>query len=216
MRGRGCKADFDIAPPADLRRGRRSHRSDEGENVAKVMREIKERGFRGWLNDNPKAGTIAGGVLIAIALIVIFIQLRSSCSTTAPSYTPGEVKNWYATEDGQNLYADDAALVPPFDKNGKKYYRAYVFKCPNGEQFVNHIEMYPPDIKAKMDAIKEKSEAPLLEYSQFENSSLVKRVGGTKWLGYTAQDMTPRYQAQRPQSKHCSGDQAVRVPPPGQ
>jgi hypothetical protein len=180
------------------------------------MREIKERGLRGWLNDNPKAGTIAGGVLIAIALIFIVVQLRSTCTPAAPSYTPGEVKQWYATEDGQNLYADDAVLVPPFQKNGKTYYRAYVFKCPNGEQFVNHIAMYPPDVKAKMDAIKEKSDAPLLEYSQFENSALIKRVGGTKWLGYNSQDMNNRTQALRPQSKHCPPDQAMRVPPPGE
>ena len=176
----------------------------------------EERGLRHWLNENPKTATAVGGGLVAVALIYIAMTLLRSCSPSVPGYSSGELKNWYATENGQNLHADDALLVPPFQKDGKTYYRAYVFKCPNGTQFVNHIEMYPPEIKSKMEEIKAKSDAPLLEYSQYADRTLVKRVGGPKWLAYSQQDMSARYAAQRPQSKDCSGDQAFQISPPGQ
>jgi hypothetical protein len=180
------------------------------------IQDIKERGLRRWLNENPKIATAVGGGLMAVALIYIAVTLLRSCNPSVPGYSSGQLKNWYATEDGQNLYADDALLVPPFQKDGKTYYRAYVFKCPNGTQFVNHIEMYPPEIKAKMEEIKAKSGAPLLEFSQFDDRTLVKRPGGPKWLAYSQQDTTARSAAQRAQSRDCSGDQAAQVAPPGQ
>jgi hypothetical protein len=180
------------------------------------LQDIKERGLRRWLNENPKIAGGVGGGLVVISLLYVSITLFRSCNPAVPAYTPGSVKSWYATEDGQNLYADDALLVPPFQKDGKTFYRAYVFKCPTGTQFVNHIEMYTPEAKTKMEEIRAKSGAPMLEYRAFSDKRLIKRAGGPKWLAYSPQDTSARNAAQRPQSKDCSGDQAVQVSPPGQ
>jgi hypothetical protein len=184
-------------------------------SVALRLNEIRERGFRAWLNENPKIATTTAGVVIGIALLYIVVYvLRNTGRQSLDSYSPGEVKAWYATEDGNDLYADDAALVPPFQKNGKTFYRAYVYKCPNGEQWVNHIEMFPPDVKQKMDQIREKSDAPLLEYKPFRTQSLIKRPGGKQWYAYNAKDSSNRHAAMIPKGKSCSGEQAVAVDPP--
>lgn len=180
------------------------------------MQEIKERGLRRWLNENPKVGTIVGAGLIAVALIYISVYLFRSCNPSVPGYSPGAVKYWFSTEDGQNLFAGDALLIPPFDKDGKKYYRAYVFKCPSGTQFVNHIETYPPDVKQKLEEIKAKSEAPLLEFGQFSDQSLIKRVGTAKWYAYNSRESGARTAAQQPYHRDCPGGDALRVPPPGE
>jgi hypothetical protein len=178
--------------------------------------EANQGGLRGWLNANAKSASAIGGAVVAIALIYIAVTLLRTCSPSVPGYSTGTLKYWFATEDGQNLYADDALLIPPFQKDGKTFYRAYVYKCPSGTQFVNHIEMYPPDIKPKLEEIKAKSGAPLLEYGYFSDKTLVKRPGVPRWLAYNQQDMSARYATQRPQSRECSGDQAVQVNPPGQ
>jgi hypothetical protein len=177
------------------------------------LREIRERGLRTWLNENPRVATAAAGLLIGLAVIFISVQLIRACSgPSLPSYSAGEVMSWYATEDGQDLYADDATLVPPFEKGGKTFYRAYVYQCPNGDRFVNHIEMYPPESRQKMEQIRAKSSAPLHEYTQFRATALIKRPGGKTWFGY--KDMSSRTEVQTPRGKSCQGDQAVPVAPP--
>ena len=203
-----------MEPVATLSGGRTGRRY-RSKAVALRFSEIKERGIRGWLNENPKAATTVAGVVIGIALIYIVVfVLRNVGRQSLDSYSPGDLKAWYATEDGSDLYADDAALVPPFQKNGKTFYRAYVYKCPNGEQWVNHIEMYPPDVKQKMDQVREKSDAPLLEYEPFKTQSLIKRPGGKQWYAYNAKDSSNRNLAMQPKGKSCSGEQAVVVDPP--
>jgi hypothetical protein len=180
-----------------------------------ILQDIKDQGFRTWLNNNPKIATTVAGTLIGLALIYIAIQLiRITGRQSLDTYKAGDVKAWYCTEEGGDLYADDAALVPPFQKNGKTFYRAYVYKCPNGEQWVNHIEMYPADAKQKMDQIREKSDAPLHEYKPFKMQSLIKRPGQKQWYGYNAKDSSNRNLATVPKGKSCSGEQAVAVEPP--
>jgi hypothetical protein len=190
-------------------------RRGEGENV--WIKEIKDRGFRPWLNENPKIAMAFGGGLIALSLLFITVQLVSSCGRGA-SGVPSGVKFWFATEDGKNLYADDALLVPPFDKDGKTFYRAAVFKCPSGQPFVNYIEKYPSDVKQQMEDLKKKMDNPLPEFNHFADASLIKKPGiGTKWLANNPKDpkAAEAYaSAKLPQTKDCPPGQAVLVPPP--
>jgi hypothetical protein len=182
--------------------------------VASFLQEIKELGLRRWLNENPKIATTIAGLLIGLALLYITVQLMGTCRSAGPGLTEGQVKVWYATEDGKDLIADDAVLVPPFEKNNKKYYRAFVFKCPNGTQWVNHILMYPPEVKRKMEEVRSKSPAPLLEYVEYEQQSLIKRPGTKTWYAFTPRDMDERINAATPRHTDCSGDKAVPVEAP--
>lgn len=181
------------------------------------IQEIKDRGFRPWLNDNPKIAMAVGGGLIALALIFIIVQLAASCGSGS-SGAPTGVKFWFATEDGKDLHADDALLVPPFQKDGKTFYRAAVVKCPNGQPFINYIETYPAEIKQQMEQLKQKVDNPLPEFNHFADASLVKKPGAAnKWVGSNPQDpkaVEARIQAKLPQTKECPSNQTVPVPPP--
>jgi hypothetical protein len=183
------------------------------------IQEIKDRGFRPWLNENPKIAMAVGGGLIALALIFITVQLAASCGAGGSSGAPSDVKFWFATEDGGDLHADDALLVPPFQKNGKTFYRAAVVKCPNGQPFINYIEMYPPEIKEQMEQLKKKVDNPLLEFNHFADASLIKKPGAAnKWVASNPQDpkaVEARGAAKLPQTKECLPVQTVPVPPPG-
>ena len=182
------------------------------------IQEIRQRGLRPWLNENPKVGTMIGAGLIGLSLIYIAFYLVRSCNPSPPTYSPGDAKAWFATEDGQNRYADDAGLIPPFQKDGKTFYRAHVFKCPGGEPFVAYIEMFPPDIKQQMEQAKQKTGGdPLVLLHHFADASLVKKPGPGRWLAknpQNAQEMTARNAAELPENKGCAAQAAVRVPPP--
>ena len=182
------------------------------------IREIKDRGFRPWLNENPKIAMAFGGGLIGLALIFITVQLISSCGAGSSGALPSGIKFWFATEDGKEFYADDALLVPPFEKNGKTFYRAAVVKCPSGQPFVNYIEMYPPEIKAQMEALKKKVDNPLPEFNHFGPATLVKKPGAAnKWVPTESQDpkaVEARSKIKLAQTKDCPPNQVVTVPPP--
>jgi hypothetical protein len=203
-----------IALPPPVRRSRSSRRGRRGTKIVWIQ-EIKERGLRTWLNENPKVGTGIGAGLIGLSLLYIGIYLLRSCNPS--SEAPKNAKAWFATEDGQNLYADDALLVPPFQKNNQTFYRAHVFKCPNGQPFVAYVEMFAPDIKQQMEQVKAKDANPLAAFHHFADAGLIKKPGTAKWLPYNLQnqkELSARLAAQRPESKDCAAGDATRVLPP--
>lgn len=110
-------------------------------------------GLRETLNKNPAITTGATAAIIIIALIVIIWQLKGD------SYSVGENLSWYTIDDGKTWFADDANKVPPFDKDGKKAYRVYVYKCADGTKFVSHLERYTPEAKKIVEEANKKGAA---------------------------------------------------------
>src|SRR5689334_11283784 len=77
-------------------------------------------------------------VLIVIAAVVGVRSCRSE-SEAAPPVPVG--KAWFTTDDGKTWFADDDNRLFPFDKDGKKAYRCYVWTCDGGKtKFVSHLE----------------------------------------------------------------------------
>jgi hypothetical protein len=88
-------------------------------------------GVRESLNQNKKLGVGVGVAIIAVALGFISLQLvggRTNVDLPASAF--------YTDDDGKTFFKDDVYKVVPFDHNGKKAYRADVFKCADGKQFV--------------------------------------------------------------------------------
>jgi hypothetical protein len=57
-----------------------------------------------------------------------------------------EALAWYSDDDGKTWFSQDLRIaMPPFDHNGKKAYRAYVFTCDGKTQFVGWLEGYTPE-----------------------------------------------------------------------
>lgn len=134
-------------------------------------------GIREKLNDNPAITTGITAAIIVIALIVIVWQLVSSNrGPTIPT------QNWYTSDDGATYVADDIKLIPPFEKDGKTWVRAVVFKCKDGKPFVSHLERYTPKAKAALEdsrAKAEKGEMVSPDFDQVQMTGLEVKKPGT-------------------------------------
>ena len=176
--------------------------------------------LRKKMNENPALTTGVTLAIVLIALVWIVAQVRG-CGGGFGDVGVGQAKAYFATEDGQNLMQDDATLVPPFDKGGKTYYRAKVYKCAEGsKQFVNHLEKYPDDIKKKMEDIKKDDpQHALMDFKQFNPQIQVKRPGDKSWVSInaksTAAEQTKYHDAMIPRPTDCPGNK-IQVVEPGE
>jgi hypothetical protein len=88
-------------------------------------------GVREALSENNKLGLSVGIGVIVVALAIIGVQLSGGGSGVEEPETA-----FYTDDDGKTFFKDAIYKVSPFDRNGKPAYRADVFKCPDGKQFV--------------------------------------------------------------------------------
>jgi hypothetical protein len=103
-------------------------------------------GIRETLNKNPAITTGATAAIILIAIGVIIYQITGGG-------TPGiATEAYYTIDDGKTWFEDDINKIPPFDKDGKKAYKVYVYKCPGSDPFVSHLERYTDAGKKAMEA----------------------------------------------------------------
>ena len=156
-------------------------------------------GIRESMNENPK---IVTGITVAIIVLALILIFRSSLTGGGGEAggTVGQVL--FSNDDGKTWFPDDSRKVPPFPKDGKDAYRAYVYKCPDGKKFVSHLARYTPDAKKKLEAAHAKAAAnggaqdPILFESVMINGIEVKAPGRTTWLNQSdekaAAIMTPR------------------------
>lgn len=89
---------------------------------------------------------------------------------------------FFSTDDGKTWFSDDARKIPPLNKDGKDAYGAYVYKCPDGKEFVAFLERYTPDAKRKREALLasgEQNAAPILDASK---GIEIKVPGQTTWV----------------------------------
>ena len=88
-------------------------------------------GVRESINENPKLGFGVGAGIVVVALALTGFQLFGGGNgVKQPKY------GFYTDDDGKTFFKDDMYKVVPFDRNGKQAYRAGVFECPDGKQFV--------------------------------------------------------------------------------
>src|SRR5580765_361837 len=97
--------------------------------------------LRASLSGKPIRAIAVAVVLLLIGLAIIASQLRSASAPVSQSQA------FFTIDDGKTWFADDAAKLPPFDKDGKQAVRAYVFRSDKGKVFVNHLERFKPDAK---------------------------------------------------------------------
>lgn len=89
-------------------------------------------GVRQSLNENKKLGVGVGAGVLVLALALIGYQLFGGSSSVGRAAKVA----FYSDDNGKTFFEDDICRVSPFDRNGKKAYRADVFQCPDGKRFV--------------------------------------------------------------------------------
>jgi hypothetical protein len=89
-------------------------------------------GVRESFNQNKRLGVGAAVGIVIVGLGIIGIQLiRGGDSGVTVSD-----QAFYTDDNGKSFFKDDFYKIVPFDHNGKQAYRADVFQCPDGKQFV--------------------------------------------------------------------------------
>jgi hypothetical protein len=106
--------------------------------------------IRQLLNEHSKMVAILCGIAIVTGLGFLIVQ----GGVGGQSQEFGATKAWYTDDDGRTWFVDDAGRVSPFDHNGKKAYRCYVWTCDGGKtKFVSHLERLKPErLKARQSA----------------------------------------------------------------
>ena len=105
-------------------------------------------GIRDYANRHRGAAIGAASAMIVVAIVVIVLQARGGASTSNGM----TAKSFFSTDDGKSWFADDATKVPPFMKDGKEAYRAYVYRAPDGTEFVAYLERYTAAGKRAVEA----------------------------------------------------------------
>ena len=136
-------------------------------------------GLRQTLNENPVVTTVLTVVIMVAALVFIVTRFmgRGSANPRLPTTA------YYSDDDGKTWFIDDAKNIPPFDHNGKKAYRAMLFKCPDGKPFVERLEGFDDDARAKIASQIQNGRAALsAEYQFSARGMMIKRPGDKNWV----------------------------------
>jgi hypothetical protein len=143
-------------------------------------------GIRQKLNDYP---AIAVGVAAVVIVGAALVAFRTGCSGDGgsnPRVGP-PTKHFFTTDEGPSpqLFVDDATKVPPFDHGGKPAYRARVYRCPHGKQFVACLERFNETDRKRLQEAVDRAKAinghaPAAD--SFYNAIEVKKPGDKEWV----------------------------------
>jgi hypothetical protein len=142
-------------------------------------------GIRQKFNDRP---ALSVGVAAVVIIAATLAAVRSNCSDDGDEPRAGPpAKQFFTTDEGPNpqLFTDDAVQVPPFDHGGKPAFRARVYRCPHGKQFVAYLERFnEPDRKRLQEAIvhAKATKGRMPSPDSFFNNVEVKKPGGKEWV----------------------------------
>jgi hypothetical protein len=149
-------------------------------------------GIRETINERPAIVVVLSVVIILAMAVVTWMQIRGP-GTTQPADRASLAKSWFTTDDGKTWFPDDANRVTPFDHQGKKAYRCYVWTCDEGKtKFVSHLERAKPGLWRERQATG-KYEPNDLVFSPFD----VKPPGAPE-TAWTDQSSSTGYQIATP------------------
>jgi hypothetical protein len=171
-------------------------------------------GIRQTLNDNPVITTSVTGLIILVAVFVLF---RSACSSSGGGAAGVSTKQYYTIDDGKNYFPADASKIPPFTHEGKPAYRVKVYKCPDGTTYVSHLERYNEADRKRLQEAADKASAnksagPPMDGLMLMGAMEVKKPGDKDWV--TMKSGAEKYMAvMRPRCPDGSVNVTVVTPP---
>lgn len=127
-------------------------------------------GAREWLNQHPYVAIGGGGVIVAMAIGLIVVQVMA----TRHTYPAAAPDSYFTVDDGKTFFAASSTNVPPFDYNGQQAVSAYVFQC-GGQKFVGYMERFNTKFH---DFVVAHGRTP--EANKYGRE--LKRPGDAKWL----------------------------------
>jgi hypothetical protein len=120
--------------------------------------------IRETINRHQKVSTVVVICVVLAGLVAIGMEIRSG-NGEPPS------KNFFTIDDGKTWFADSSNKLPPFDHDGGKAVRCYVFEGKNGK-FAGLLEKYSDStLKQLVSEAKRPTSIPVL----------VKKPGEKSW-----------------------------------
>lgn len=134
--------------------------------------------LRQTLNQNP-------AIIVVAVIIVIGVAAWFTYRNVAPAPQAGG-NIYFTDDDGKTFFNGSKGDFSPMQHDGKTAYRAYVFKCADGQKFVGYMERTPEDIialiqkaKASPDSITNQEKGRLMMAGQMKQ---MKKPGQEKWV----------------------------------
>jgi hypothetical protein len=142
--------------------------------------------LRETLAEKPGRSVAVVGALLIVGVVIIAYQHRGSGNSIGANNSQA----FFSIDDGKTWFADDAAKIPPFEKDGKQAVRAYVFRATDGTKFVNYLERFTPQAKQLMEDAQKPADPkvppPPGRSGQIQSALIagreVKRPGDAKWV----------------------------------
>jgi len=139
--------------------------------------------MRQWLQQNPTAGKLIAGVILAIALIIMYVNLSGDGRTGL-----SEEVYFYDTE-AEELVAMPRGTPSPAEDGDATLVEAYVASCGEGgePQVVYLRKLTPEGLEAKkeLDELMEQENLDDNRWMELENTiqnaERVKRPGDDQW-----------------------------------
>jgi hypothetical protein len=135
-------------------------------------------GIRETLNEKPAIAYGGFGVLLLIAMVILFFYMRSG--TTGPIVAPKPVGDqaYYSDDDGKNWFPDAIQKATPFPHGGKDAVRAMVYRCSDGKLFCSYL------VRHTDAGRQQKGKALEIGRPQISNLAVieVKKPGGSTWV----------------------------------
>ena len=173
-------------------------------------------GIRQTINQNP---AITIGVASLVILVALFFTFRNAFFGSGGGGVV-EAKEFFSTDEGKTWFVDDATKVPPWQTDdGKTAVRVRVFKCgPSGKEFVNHMERYPEDVKAQLEAAIEEGGRGADVIALQQQMEIKRPDTGRKkhkWVAISAGNAREIAEVRTPVCPDNTGDGGpLPVPPP--
>jgi len=141
--------------------------------------------------DADKKNRLGPGVAAALIILgVLALGYQMLGSRTDAVVT--QKSAYFTSDDGKTFFKDDINKIFPFEHGGRKAYRADVFKCPDGREFVGLVYQLTDGGKREMEAYlkaRPRDADGSMRKGIEERGMLVKKPGGDE-KSWTSGDET--------------------------
>lgn len=110
--------------------------------------------IRQLISDKPWIVVCIGLVFVVLAVFAVLFNSRRDGAPSSPS------RYFYSADDGRTIFADDAALVPPFVRDGNVVNRAIVVEGKDGKPMIAYLQRYTKEGIEELTAINSKQRSP--------------------------------------------------------
>lgn len=157
-------------------------------------------GLRQSINNNPIVTTALTAAIMIAA--IWYILHRTLGNRPTPPRIPTQC--YFSDDDGKTWFIDDAKNVPPFDHNGKKAYKAILFRCKDGKPFVARLEGFDDEAKGMIqDEVSKGRNVLSAEYQTMTHGMMIKHPGDADWTTLKPGDSASARQWGEIMSIHC-------------